>query len=153
MKKVLLALGLFVGVLALTGCGTETLSCTMTSKESGANMTQEISATFNGNKTKTVEAIMTMEFPESYADYMDTLKDSLDKQMSEYEKEYGVDSDITVDGTTIKYTMKADTDKMDDESKELFGFDTEADQSKEADSKRFGKPQVILVNRMKILFF
>ena len=137
MKKVLLALGLFAGVLALTGCGTETLSCTMTSKESGANMTQEINVTFDGNKAKTVEAIRAMEYPEGYADYMDTLKDSLDEQMPEYEEKYGVETDITVDGTTIKFAMKSDADKLNDKSKVLFGYDPEADGSKEATQKNF----------------
>ena len=34
-----------------------------------------------------------------------------------------------------KYSMKADASKMTDEAKSLFGFDTSADQSKEAAQK------------------
>ena len=34
-------------------------------------------------------------------------------------------------GTTLTYTIKADSNKMSDDAKSLFGFDTDSDQSKE----------------------
>lgn len=137
MKKFFIIPVAFVGTLTLSGCGTETLSCTQTESSSIYNVTQEVNATFDGNKTKTIEAIMTMEFDKSYKDDMETLKSSIEEEMADYEKDYDVETDIKVDGTTLTYSMKADTDKMTDEAKSLFGFDPKADQSKEAVQKAF----------------
>ena len=135
MKKIILSGAALVGALTLSGCGTETLSCTMTDESDLYNMTKEIKATFDGKQTKSVEAIMTMKVDESYADSMDSLKSSIESEMADYEEKYGVDTDLNVNGTTLKYSMKADASKMTDEAKSLFGFDTSADQSKEAAQK------------------
>lgn len=56
MKKIILGGAALVGALTLSGCGTETLSCTMTDESDLYNMTQEIKATFDGKQTKSVEA-------------------------------------------------------------------------------------------------
>ncbi len=135
MKKIILSGALFVGALALSGCGTETLSCSKTDESSFYDMKQEIKATFDGNKTKSVEAIMTMNVDNTYKDYMDTLKTSIEEEMADYKEKYGVETNLDVKDTTIKYSMKADSSKITDEAKSLFGFDTSANQSKDAAKK------------------
>ena len=43
MKKVMMTLVAFVMMFVLTGCGTETLSCTMSQNQSGIKMNQDMS--------------------------------------------------------------------------------------------------------------
>ena len=136
MKKVLLVVGLLIGTSVLTGCGTETLTCTMSDSTSMYEMEQEVTATFSGKKTETVEATITMKVDEAYKENMDALKESVEKEMTDYEKDYDVETNVSVEGTTLKYSMKADSNKMNDDAKALFGFDTESDQSKETAQKQ-----------------
>ncbi len=135
MKKVFLITSLVILASLISGCGKETLTCTMNQDNSMAKMKQEIIATFNGNKAKTVEAIITMEMDKSYKNHMNDLKSSIEEEMKDYEKQYDVKTKISVDGTTLKYSMEADSDKMSKEARTLFGFDTNAKQTKD-DAKK-----------------
>lgn len=132
MKKVLLIAFSLLTISMLTGCGAETLTCTKSDDNEMMKMEQKIIATFKKDKAKTVEAIFTIEADKSYENYMDELKSSIEEEMDEYEKTYDVDTKIDVDGTTLTYQMKADSDKMSEEARSLFGFDTEKGSKEDA---------------------
>ena len=132
MKKVLLIAFSLLTISMLTGCGAETLKCTKSDDNEMMKMEQKIIATFKKDKAKTVEAIFTIEADKSYENYMDELKSSIEEEMDEYEKTYDVDTKIDVDGTTLTYQMKADSDKMSEEARSLFGFDTEKGSKEDA---------------------
>ena len=81
MKKVLLVTGALIGASMLTGCGTETLTCTMNNDTSMYEMDQEVVATFSGKKTKTVETTINIKVDDTYKDSMDDLKKSLEDEL------------------------------------------------------------------------
>ena len=71
MKKVMMTLVAFVMMFVLTGCGTETLSCTMSQNQSGIKMNQEINATFVNNEVTKMYINVNAELDESYVSAME----------------------------------------------------------------------------------
>ena len=139
MKKILLVVGLVAGSMALTGCGTETLTCTKEEKTGDITTTSEIKATFEGDKAKTVEASSTAKYPDSYKSQMDKIKSMAESMLGSNADEEGVDFNITTKGTSLTYTLTYDIDKLSDEEKSNVGFDANTDQSKEVAQKSLEK--------------
>ena len=129
MKKTLLIISVFVGCLALTGCGTETLTCSQTGKYGGTTTTQEIETTFENDKVKAVETTISLKYPDSYEDNMNKIKKNMEGMLKSNEKK-GITVNVSTDKTTLKYSLKTEIDKISDEDKASFGFDAKKKQSK-----------------------
>lgn len=129
MKKTLLIISVFVGCLALTGCGTETLTCSQTGKYGGTTTTQEIETTFENDKVKAVETTISLKYPDSYEDNMNKIKKNMEGMLKSNEKK-GITVNVSTDKTTLKYSLKTEIDKISDEDKASFGFDAKKNQSK-----------------------
>ena len=116
MKKVMMTLVAFVMMFVLTGCGTETLSCTMSQNQSGIKMNQEINATFVNNEVTKMYINVNAELDESYVSAMEQIKASVETNLKQY-KENGGKLDITTEGNTINARVDFDLANMSKEQK------------------------------------
>ena len=116
MKKVMMTLVAFVMMFVLTGCGTETLSCTMSQNQSGIKMNQEINATFVSNEVTKMYINVNAELDESYVSAMEQIKASVETNLKQY-KDNGGKLDITTEGNTINARVDFDLANMSKEQK------------------------------------
>lgn len=116
MKKVMMTLVAFVMMFVLTGCGTETLSCTMSQNQSGIKMNQEINATFVNNEVTKMYINVNAELDESYVSAMEQIKASVETNLKQY-KDNGGKLDITTEGNTINARVDFDLANMSKEQK------------------------------------
>lgn len=116
MKKMMMAFVAVVMMFVLTGCGTETLSCTMSQTQSGIKMDQEINATFVNNEVTNMYINVNAELDESYVSAMDQIKESVEANLKQY-KDNGGKLDITTEGNTINARVDFDLAKMSKEQK------------------------------------
>ena len=116
MKKVMMTLVAFVMMFVLTGCGTETLSCTMSQNQSGIKMNQEINATFVNNEVTKMYINVNAELDESYVSAMEQIKASVETNLKQY-KYNGGKLDITTEGNTINARVDFDLANMSKEQK------------------------------------
>jgi len=137
MKKFLILSGLFLGTVMLTGCGgTETLSCTKEDEAATGKTVTTMNATFEGNKTTKVDMEVAMELKDEYKSYKDQMVKALETQFSSYQNKKGVEVKTKADDKKVSVNVKVDATKIkDSDAKTLFGFSTDAKQSK-ADAKK-----------------
>ena len=120
MKKSLLFLSAIVlTVLLVTGCGSKTkvLSCSISGTQSGVKYTQDMDATFKGNRVTKIYMKMAFdisEFPESYKG---TLEESMKKTYEEGYKKKGSTVKVETKDNNILVYINMDLDKMNEEDK------------------------------------
>lgn len=137
MKKIMMTLVAVVMMFALTGCGTETLNCTMSQNQTGMKMDQEMNATFVNNEVTKMDITINAELDETYASMMDQIKSSVEASLTQY-KDNGGDLDITSEGNTIKAKVNLDIAKMSDKQKKNLNM-TDAYGTKDATKKELEK--------------
>ena len=136
MKKALILGSVFLGTAILTGCGgTETLSCTKEDDAATGKTITKMDATFEGNKTTKVDMNVTMELKDEYKDYKDQMVKALETQFASEDKD-GVEVKTSSKDSSVSVDVNVDTTKMKEEdAQSLFGFSTNAKQSK-ADAQK-----------------
>lgn len=117
MKKVLMALAAMGIVLVLTGCGTETLTCTMSQDESGMKMNQKAVVTFEDNEVTKMKMDVEVEVDEAYANYISMMESMLESQFTQF-SDNGAKVDVSSDDSKINVSIDMDVKKMTDEQKE-----------------------------------
>ncbi len=137
MKKMMMALVAGVMMFVLTGCGTETLNCTMSQNQAGMKMNQEMNATFVNNEVTKMDITMDAEIDEAYASQMDQIKANVEANLKQY-KDNGGKLDITSEGNTIKAKVNIDLTKMSDEQKKKLNM-TDVYGTKDATKKELEK--------------
>ena len=126
MKKGVLFTALVASCVLLSGCGTKTLSCSKTEKDSGFSAEETIKAKFVGNEVTNVSLNMTMTLDDEFKDNKDLFISMLEEQFTNYKNKDGLKFEIkSKSDTEIDLTMDADLKKMsDDNKKELDLIDT-----------------------------
>lgn len=137
MKKMMMALVAGIMMFVLTGCGTETLNCTMSQNQAGMKMNQEMNATFVNNEVTKMDITMDAEIDEAYASQMDQIKANVEANLKQY-KDNGGKLDITSEGNTIKAKVNIDLTKMSDEQKKKLNM-TDVYGTKDATKKELEK--------------
>lgn len=117
MKKVLMALAAMGIVLVLTGCGTETLTCTMSQDESGMKMNQKAVVTFEDNEVTKMKMDVEVEVDEAYANYISMMESMLESQFTQF-SDNGAKVDVSSSDSKINVSIDMDVKKMTDEQKE-----------------------------------
>ena len=84
MKKVLMGLAAVALTFILTGCGTETLTCTMSQSETGMKMDQKAVITFEDNEVTNINMNVDVNVDETYSSYVDFMKNMLEEQFKSY---------------------------------------------------------------------
>lgn len=132
MKKFLILGSLVVMTAVLTGCGgTETLSCTKEDEAATGKTITKMDATFEGDKTTSVDMTVTMELKDQYKNYKDQMVKALETQFASYQDKDGVEVKTDSKDSEVSVNVKVDTTKMkDSDAQSLFGFSTKAKQSK-----------------------
>lgn len=116
MKK--LTLFVLISIL-LTGCSSKTLTCTKTEeKDPGATVKKQV-IVFENNKLKNMEVNMDLKLNDSYQDYSSMIKKSFEKSFEEYKNKKGITLNIQEKSNVITVNIKADYNKLNDESKKL----------------------------------
>ena len=124
MKKKFLVIVLLVGVLFIsTGCDKkQTLVCTNSQKSTGMTINTTATTDFVNDKITTMKMDMEVVVDESYASYVDTIKDSLVSQYSKYDGKDGFTYSANTKDNVINFTMTLDSTKASDEVKSGLGF-------------------------------
>lgn len=137
MKKLVMSLAVVVMMFVLTGCGTEKLTCTQTSKETGMTMDQKIDATFVNNEVTDLNIKLDVKLDDSYASYIDTMKDMLEKEYKTY-SDNGGKVDVTTEDKIIHINILMDAKKMTDKQKKALDM-TDVYGTKKATAKELEK--------------
>lgn len=111
MKKVIMPVLAVALVFMLTGCGKETLTCTSTQEQSGMKMNTEIVALFDNNEVTNMDLKVVAELDDTYANYIETVRSSIDSQYDKYRKD-GVTVSVTAEDKTITASLVFDLRKM-----------------------------------------
>lgn len=133
MKKGLMALVAMGIVFILTGCGTETLTCTMSQDESGMKMNQEAVVTFENNEVTKMNMSVDVEVDDTYANYISTMESMLESQFTQF-SDNGAKVDVSSSGNKINVSIDMDVKNMTDEQKKNLNME-DVYGSKEATKK------------------
>lgn len=137
MKKILMCGALIVVMFTATGCGRETLSCTLTKEQTGVKMEQQVEAYFENNNVTSMNTIIDMTLNDTYAKNIDTVKQTLEKEYKTY-KENGGTVSVSSKDNTITIKMDFNLEKMTDaQKKKLNMIDTKG--TKDATAKSLEK--------------
>lgn len=138
MKKSLKVLSALTLVLCLTGCGKETLTCTMTQNQPGVmTMDMEVEALFNNNEVTNMEIDIDANIEEAYESNITAIKDSINTQYENYRKN-GAEVNVTNDEDSVNAEIKMDLSKMTDKQKKALEV-TDVYGTKEATKKDLEK--------------
>lgn len=116
MKKLMMVFVLALMTFVLTGCGTETLNCTMSQTQTGMTMNQEMNATFVNNEVTKMDIKINAELDETYATAMDQIKASIEENLKQY-KENGGKVEVSSEGNTVEANVSLDLSKMSKDQK------------------------------------
>jgi len=119
-KKFMLCVPVLALGLLTSGCGnTKVLECTMTDDSSnGMEMTQTVKATYKKDSLTKMDMTMKVTVDEEYEDYMDMLEASLTSEFENLEGKKGIKIDTNTKNNVLTFSLVADIDKMDEETKE-----------------------------------
>lgn len=122
MKKIFMTLVAVVMMFILTGCGTETLTCTMNSEETGMTMDQNINATFVNNEVTDMNMKIDLNLDEEYAPYAETMKTTLEEEYKTFSDNGGKVA-VTGEGNVININIDLNFKDMTDKQKENLDID------------------------------
>lgn len=124
MKKTLMALAAVVMMFILTGCGTETLTCTMSQDQTGMKMDQKVVATFENNEVTKMNMKIDVNLDDSYKAYADTMKTMLEEEYKTF-SDNGGKVEVTGKDSIININIDLDLKSMtSDQKKNLEMTDT-----------------------------
>ena len=117
MKKILIS---FIVVAVLTGCASkvneQTLTCTMSTNQTGMGMYQEIEADFVGNEVVDMSMDIDVTLDESMIPYIETMKTTLANQFKNY-SDNGAKLEMDAEGNKIEIEIDFDLKNMSLEQK------------------------------------
>ena len=116
MKKGLMGLVALCVMFILTGCGTETLTCTMSQDESGMTMNQEAVVTFENNEVTKMKMNVDVEVDDTYASYIGMMESMLESQFTQY-SDNGAKVDVSSSDNKINVSIDMDVKNMTDDQK------------------------------------
>lgn len=122
MKKGLMGLVALCVMFILTGCGTETLTCTMSQEESGMTMNQKAVVTFENNEVTKMKMNVDVEVDDTYASYIGMMESMLESQFTQY-SDNGAKVDVSSSDNKINVSIDMDVKNMTDEQKENLGME------------------------------
>lgn len=110
-------------ILFLTGCGTQTLTCTKHEDTEAGKASEKQVITFNNDKIKLYTAEMKINLNNDYKEYSKALLKSIQDPFEEYKNADGVKYTTSEKNGNILFSVSGDYTKMDDEAKKSFGID------------------------------
>ena len=116
MKKVLMSLLAISVAFILTGCGNDTLTCTMSESEDGMQTSQELKVNFSKDEVSKVNLKMDFTVGDEYSDYMSFYKNLLESQFEDV-TDNGGKVDVTQEGNTLKLDLSIDMNDLSEEQK------------------------------------
>ena len=116
MKKVLMSLLALSLAFILTGCGNDTLTCTMSESEDGMQTSQELKVNFSKDEVSKVNLKMDFTVGDEYSDYMSFYKNLLESQFEDV-TDNGGKVDVTQEGNTLKLDLSIDMNDLSEEQK------------------------------------
>lgn len=116
MKKVLMSLLAISLAFILTGCGNDTLTCTMSESEDGMQTSQELKVNFSNDEVSKVNLKMDFTVDDEYSDYMSFYKNLLESQFEDV-TDNGGKVDVTQEGNTLKLDLNIDMNDLSEEQK------------------------------------
>ena len=118
-KKLILLSAIALTMLLVTGCGNKTrvLSCSINGTESGVKYTQDMDATFKGDKVAKIDMKMAFDISEFPEDYKPTLEENMRKTYEETYKKTGSSVKVETKDNDILVYINMDLEKMSDEDK------------------------------------
>ena len=116
MKKVLMSLLAISLAFILTGCGNDTLTCTMSESEDGMQTSQELKVNFSKDEVSKVNLKMDFTVGDEYSDYMSFYKNLLESQFEDV-TDNGGKVDVTQEGNTLKLDLSIDMNDLSEEKK------------------------------------
>ena len=125
MKKIKLIMILSI-IFVLTGCSSQSLSCTKEEKTDYGQNSEKQDFSFSNNKIKSYSAEMSIKLNDDYNDYADVLLESLESPFKEYKDKDGIKYETSKKGDIISIKFSGDYDKMDEETKDSLGIDKKA---------------------------
>ncbi len=123
MKNMKLMLGGFAILFLATGCGTQTLTCSM--EEDGQSASLEAIYDSKGETLQKLEMDMTLDFDGYYTE--DELKE---QDVEDFCSEFGMDGfecEASVDGTKVLIELLVDAETADKDELEDMGFNDSGD--------------------------
>lgn len=125
MKKLKLIMILSI-LFVLTGCSSQSLSCTKEEDTDYGKNSEKQEFSFNSNKIASYSAQMSIKLNEDYDDYADVLLDSLESPFKDYKDKDGIEYVTSKKDDVISIKFSGDYSKMDDETKDSLGIDKNA---------------------------
>lgn len=122
MKKLFI---ISLGCLAMlmTGCSSnKELNCTIDQSAAGNTVSQNMVATFSGDKITKLTMKVETKLADEYVPYIDTFVSQIDAQFENYKDKKGITTNTTKEDSSVIFDMTVDVDKMDDESKDALGI-------------------------------
>lgn len=116
MKKTLMGLVAIAVTFILTGCGTETLTCTMNQSQSGMEMNQKAVITFENNEVTKIDMNVDVNVDDAFSSYMSFMESALKEQFKNY-SDNGAKVNIDTKGNKMSLKVNMDVKGMTKEQK------------------------------------
>ncbi|MBO5138530.1 MAG: hypothetical protein J6B89_02705 [Bacilli bacterium] len=136
MKKSISLIALTILILSLSGCEkSKTLICTKNLNSQGATIENTNTVKFKDKKLKNMVLEYNYTLDEEYIKNATSIKESIDKQFSEYTQYNGIkySSQLNDKQDKISYKIEIDINKISNEAKEKLNIS--GDESYEANKK------------------
>ncbi len=114
---------IFSIIFVLTGCSSQSLSCTKTEDTDYGKISESQSFSFSNNKITLYSAEMSIKLNDDFNDYADVLLESLEEPFKDYKNKDGIEYETSKKDDVISIKFSGDYDKMDDETKDSLGID------------------------------
>ena len=119
MKKFLMLSVPIVALSFATGCGsTKELNCTMSDESDGMKMSQTVIVEFKKDTATKLDMTMETTIDDELKEYASELEDALKSSYSSVEGKDGVTIKTSTKDNVVSFSLVADIEKMDDETKE-----------------------------------
>ena len=113
---------IFLFVILLTGCGSKKLSCTKEEETDFGRANEKQMFIFENNKISSYEAKMEINLNDDYNDYADLLLESLESPFEEFKDKNGITYNTSKGNDKISIKIKANYNKLDEESRKSLGI-------------------------------
>ena len=128
MKKFFKISALVLAVVLVSGCGSKgkVLTCTMSEKESGMEISETVKITFESDKATKYSKVEKVVVDKKYKEYISTFAKSAENQYKAFKNEKGVTYKVTTKSNEVKVTFDADLTKASKTVKEELSVDQKA---------------------------
>ena len=109
------------GIL-FSGCGSKKLRCTKVEESEFGRANEKQMFIFENNKISSYEAKMVINLNDDYNDYADLLLESLESPFEEFKDKNGITYNTSKGNDKISIKIKANYNKLDEESRKSLGI-------------------------------